>query len=148
LGFVFACGSPQDSFESGRIQDPCSQTWPVCNTVAGCILGETNFVGGNFPGSFTYIVNTPGPSTISVNIFLTSVTAAGTTTTLTWYETGCTSQFPLAVPGNVFVGETQNLGVFTRSQAVVGAGDHELTIVSDATASFLLSVAIVSTTGT
>jgi len=148
LAVVFSCGSPQDSFTSGRIQDPCSQTWPVCNTVAGCILGETNFVGGNFPGSFTFIVSTPAPSTITVNIYLQTVTAAGTTTTITWFETGCTSSFPQTFPGNVFVGESQDQGVFNASQAVVGVGDHQLTVISDATASFLLSVDIVPTTGT
>ncbi len=148
LAAAFSCTSPRDSFTSGRIQDPCSQTWPVCNTVAGCILGETNYVGGNFPGSFTFIVTTQAPSTISVNVYLQTVTAAGTTTTITWFETGCSASFPQTFPGNVFVGETQDQGVFTASQAVVGIGDHEVTIVSDATASFLLSVDIVPTTGT
>jgi hypothetical protein len=148
LAVVFSCGSPEGNFTSGRIEDPCAGTWPVCNTVAGCILGETNYAGGNFPGSFTFIVSTLAPSTISVNVFLQNVTGAGSTTTITWFETGCTASFPQQTLGSVFVGESQQQGFFTASQAVVGVGDHEITIVSDATASFLFSVNVVPTTNT
>ena len=140
-----ACDSPADSFEAGRAQDPCSDSWPVCNTVAGCILSGTNYVGGNFPGTFQYIVETPGPASVAVNVFLSNVTGAGSNTTIDWWETGCTSSFPTTVTGKVFVGETQNLGVFTRSQQLTGVGDHLVTIQSDATASFLLEVDVTPT---
>ena len=137
-----ACNGPVDSFTSGRVLDPCGETWPVCNTVAGCILSDANYVQGTFPGTFQYVVQAPGPATVSVNVFLENVTGAGTTTTLDWWETGCTSSFPTTVQGSVFVGETQELGVFTRSQDLSGEGDHLVTIQSDATASFLLSVVV------
>ncbi len=140
-----ACGSPVDSFTAGRIQDPCSGDWPVCNSVAGCILSDVNYVQGTFPGTFQYVVQTPGPATVTVDVFLQNVTGAGTNTTIDWWETGCTSSFPQTVTGNVFVGETQNLGIFTRQQGLTGKGDHLVTISSDATASFLLAVSVTPT---
>lgn len=139
------CGNPADGFTSGRALDPCGETWPVCNTVAGCILGGGNYVQGTFPGTFQYVVQTPGPATVAVNVFLQNVTGAGTNTTIDWWETGCGSSFPQTVAGSVFVGETQQAGMFTRSQALTGTGDHLVTIQSDATASFLLDVTVTTT---
>ncbi|MHB8417919.1 MAG: hypothetical protein ACYDCL_07575 [Myxococcales bacterium] len=145
VGLGLACGGPADSFTSGRAEDPCSETWPVCNTVAGCILGDSNYVQGTFPGTYQYVVETAGPATVTVNVFLQSVTGGGSTTTIDWWETGCTSSFPTTVEGKVFVGESQTLGVFTRQQSLTGVGDHLVTIQSDATASFLLDVSVAAT---
>ncbi len=135
-----ACGSPKDAWVGGRIQDPCGGSWPVCNSVVGCPLDSTSFAEGKLPATTGYLVRTPGPATVTIHLFLDSVTSAGNQTILTWYETGCTSRFQTEATGSVFVGEAQNLGEFARSQQLAGAGDHLIQIQSDATASYSIKV--------
>ncbi|MHB1845034.1 MAG: hypothetical protein ACYCWW_09400 [Deltaproteobacteria bacterium] len=140
-----SCGSPKDAWIAGRILDPCGGSWPVCNTVVGCPLDSSSYAEGKFPGTAQYLVQTPGPATVTIHLFLDEVTAAGSEATLTWFETGCTSRFQTQVTGAVFVGESQNLGEFQRSEQLAGAGDHLIQIQSDATASYSVKVDIVPT---
>lgn len=134
------CGSPKDAFIAGRALDPCGGSWPVCNTVVGCPLAAGSYAAGSLPTTVGYLVQTSGPATVAVHIYIDQVTAAGSQTLLTWFETGCSSRFQTQVTGADFVGESQQQGDFVRSQELAGAGDHLIQLQSDATAHYLIKV--------
>lgn len=145
--FVGACGDPESDFKSGRSDDPCNGNYPACNTDVGCVLSNSSYTSGTFPGSGQFLVQTTGPATVDVNFFLINPSAAGTMTYVTWFESGCTSNFQAPpITGKIFVGEAEaDNGLFTRSQLLSSPGDHLITYQSDATAQYLIDVEITPT---
>jgi hypothetical protein len=139
-----ACANQVDDFTAGRALDPCSGTnYGLCNGVAGCILDDTNYIQGHFPGQEEVLVRTIGPATIEVHFLLQNVTSSGMQTLITWYEPGCISRNQIAVPGDVFVGESERDGEFTRSYDLLAAGDHEVSYQSDANGDYYFKVVVV-----
>jgi hypothetical protein len=139
-----ACANLVDDFTSGRALDPCSgSNYGLCNTVAGCILDNTNYIRGHFPGQERVLVRTTGPAAVEVHFLLENVTAAGMQTLITWYEPGCSSPFQQSITGDVFVGEAEKTGEFTRSQDLLAAGDHEVSYQSDSNCDYYFKVVVV-----
>src|SRR5450432_3342821 len=98
-----ACAGLVDSFTKGRSLDPCSSTeFPLCDTYAGCILDNTNYLQGHFPNQENVLVRTTGPARVEIHFLFQNITASGTTTYFTWYEPGCNSEFQQSVTGDVF----------------------------------------------
>jgi hypothetical protein len=147
LAILAACANQVDDFTKGRAHDPCSGTnYGLCNTVAGCILDNTNYLQGHFPGQEAVLVRTTGPATIELHFIFQNVTSSGQETLLTWYEPGCTSRYQLSVLGSVFVGEAEKTGEFVRSYDLLAAGDHQITYESDANADYYFKVVVVPKT--
>jgi hypothetical protein len=143
LAGATACSDPLGDFKSGLVLDPCNGNYPVCDTVVGCALTDSSYIEGTFPGSGKFMIQLAGPSTVELHFFLINPSAAGSELFITWYESGCTTQFQTAVPGNVFIGEAQqNNGEFFRSQDLSAQGDHEIEFNSDATAQYVAKVVI------
>jgi hypothetical protein len=140
---LLGCSDPLGNFESGLVLDPCNGNYPVCNTVVGCALTDSSYIEGQFPGSGKFMIQLTGPSTVELHFFLVNPSAAGTELFITWFESGCTTEFQTPVPGNVFIGEAQqNNGEFMRSQDLSAAGDHLIEFTSDATAQYVAKVVI------
>jgi hypothetical protein len=143
LAAVTACSDPLGQFESGLVLDPCNGNYPVCNTVVGCTLTDSSFIQGQFPGSGKFMIQLSGPSTVELHFFLQDPSAAGSQMLITWFESGCTTEFQTTVPGSVFIGEAQqNQGEFVRSQDLTAEGDHLIEFQSDATAQYVAKVVI------
>jgi hypothetical protein len=142
-----ACTDPLSAFTSGLVLDPCNGNNPVCNTVVGCTLTDSSYIQGQFPGGGKFMVQLTGPSTVELHFFLSNPTAAGSKLFITWFESGCTTEFQTSVPGNVFVGEAQQgNGSFVRSQELVAPGDHLIEFSADATAQYTAKVVILPKT--
>jgi hypothetical protein len=139
-----SCAGLVNDFTKGRSLDPCSgSNYPLCDSVASCILDNTNFLRGHFPGDERQLVRTTGPATVQLHFLLENVSSAGQQTLLTWYEPGCSSPFQLVVLGTVFVGEAEQTGEFVRSYDLLAAGDHQITYQSDANADYYFKVEII-----
>src|SRR5262245_44989268 len=75
--FLIGCDSQKDAFVGPRVEDHCDESWPVCDLVAGCVLGPESYREGNFPGDGRFIVRIGEPSTVKVSLYLEDVRAAG-----------------------------------------------------------------------
>lgn len=140
LGSLLACGSGKDDFIAGRVIDACASPWPVCGELAGCLVGPESYIEGSFPATQRVIVRLNQPSTVTVKLFLDSVTSSGKQITLDFYEDGCKSRVRQEATGREFVQETEQVGWFSRSADLVGLGDHLIEVTSDAQAQFTMEV--------
>jgi len=126
------------------VLDPCSGTWPVCNTVVGCILGQESYTQGSLPSTSGFIVQIGEPSTLRLSFLLDNATAAGVQTVLTFNEAGCRARVQLDISGETFLQESQTQGLVYREADLVDVGDHLIQYQSDARANFLLKMDIIS----
>lgn len=143
LALAVGCGDPRDQFLAGRVMDPCDSQWPVCDRIAGCLIGERSYLEGRFPGEGRVAVQLFEPSTVKVSLFLEEVTGAGEETVIHFYEEGCRTRVREAVSGRSLVGEAEQVGFFSREADLTGEGDHLIELTSDARARYLLKVEVV-----
>ncbi|MFL5321551.1 MAG: hypothetical protein ACJ790_17950 [Myxococcaceae bacterium] len=136
------CGNHKDDFISGRVQDKCDGTWPICDSFAGCLLGPQSYVEGRFPNHGKFVVQVPEPSTVRVHVFLEEIGAAGEQTSFTFYEDRCRSKTRLDTTGKEFVAEAQRSGEFVQEAELVGVGDHLIEFASDAQARYDIKVEV------
>jgi hypothetical protein len=137
-------GNPEQAFEKGRTLDECVDNVPVCTTVASCVLTTSNYVAGSFSGGppRRFVVTTGGAALVSLNVYFTEETSPGSDTEITWFEAACASSAVDATDGeDIFVAAGPGRVWSTTHQFTTG-GDHLIELVSDAQASYLLSVTI------
>ncbi len=138
--FALACGGRKAQFIEGRVKDSCDRNWPICNQIAGCLLGTQSYIEGRFPGSGKFIVQLAEASTVRVHIFVEDVRAAGQETAINFFETGCTDRVRQSATGRVLVGENDQLGEFAREADLFGVGDHLISFSSDTDCRYTLKV--------
>jgi hypothetical protein len=134
------CGSVSEQFIGTRIPDVCNGAWSVCSTTVGCILGDTSYVEGRFPGANQFIVKLFEPSTVTVGFLLSETSGAGTQTVINFYEASCSSRVRVPVTGKTFLGESQQLGFVQRSADLTSVGDHLIEVESDARTKYDLKI--------
>ncbi len=137
---MMGCSGPQEVFIGTRVEDRCEGEWPVCSTTIGCFVGDKSYVAGRFPGANKVAIRVFEPSTVTVSMFLSEVSAAGEKTVVTIYEDACRARTRTEIPGKTFVTEWEKTGVFSRSADVSGVGDHLIEVESDARTKYLLKV--------
>src|SRR4051812_2180696 len=93
------CGGKRESFLGTRVQDTCQAEWPICDRVAGCLLGGTSYLEGRFPGTRLVGVQVDEPSTVTMGFLLDDVGAAGEETALNFFEDRCRSRIRITIPG-------------------------------------------------
>lgn len=142
--FLGSCGDPDGAFLGGRAPEKCDGAWPVCDTAAGCKLDDQHYVSGQFPGERRILVRTEQPAEIRVAIFLKSQRAAGSSTEVEWYETGCGARIREAVSGTSFFEQAGERQEFARSAYLSTIGDHFIRVQSDSSADYLLKIDIVA----
>ena len=134
------CGDRRSDFLGARVEDRCDESWPICDTVAGCILGHESYRSGRFPGHGRFIVRLAEPSLVRVSFFLENVGASGERTIITWHEEACRARIREEVSGRTFVGEAQRYESVSREAELDGVGDHLIEFESDAQAEYLVKV--------
>jgi len=139
-----SCANPKDEFIGARVLDACNQTWPVCGSVAGCLIGTQSYVQGGMPGKQQFVVQITEPSTVRVRVFVDSIASQGSQTTLNFFEDGCRSRVQAQVTGKQFADEARQMGEFTREADLTGIGDHLIEFDSDAQAQYTLEVEVVA----
>lgn len=137
------CGAdPEGRFTDGRELTECRAAVPVCTTVAGCVLDQTNYAQGSFTQgtSRRFVVRTEGPAIIEVQVLFTNQQSPGVDTRVTWNESGCDDRTTEASGGTDVFAEAGADRVWTRRHQVTTAGDHLVELFSDAQANYLLGV--------
>jgi hypothetical protein len=135
------CLDEEGQFIYGRVVDKCDTEWPVCDTIAGCLLGDSSYIEGKMPTMDRVAVQLFEPSTVTVSFFLQNVAGSGVETDIYFNEDRCRSKIPVTILGRDFVGESQNNGgVVSRSADLSGVGDHLIEFQSDARLDFLLKI--------
>jgi hypothetical protein len=137
------CVDAESAFVGNRLRDVCNEDWPVCNTAAGCVIGNGQYVPGTFPGTVRMIVQTQLSTNVSIDIFLRTEGAVGTVTNLYWFEVGCGTNYIDHVTGKDLFAKFDAQGIFTDTQQLVEPGDHLIEVSSDATADYLLKLDVV-----
>ena len=124
---IMAC-----DFTSGANLNVCQDSIPApCGAVAHCVMGQSDYVQGSFPGSQTLIIRTSVPKTITFQFVFTDREAAGTGLTLTSTEPDCSEQFSYTSQGDLFeLGGPD--GVLSFPIQMTTAGDHLVQFQSDA----------------
>lgn len=141
LLLLAGCGEV-GGFTGTRSLNACGANYPVCNTSAGCVLDESQYVEGVLPGQRAVIFRTQGPALVRVRLLLTQEIAPGSLTQIEFNQVGCGSQQLYSTMGqNLFnlVGAGQQLAV---ERPLQGAGDHLIRLQSDATARYQLRVEV------
>lgn len=129
-----------EDFITGAEHDLCMDNAPICQTTAGCGLGEDEYIQGHFPGFINFIVNTSAGATIVVKIFFETQLHPGEDTEIIWYEPGChESHIYESLGANVFELAGENR-VFEQEQQVLQEGSHLVDVYSDATTDYYLRV--------
>jgi len=119
-------------FTSGANLNVCQDSIPApCGAIAHCVMGESDFVQGSFPGSQTLIVRTSVPKIITFQFVFTNREAAGTSLTLTSTEPDCSEQFSYTSQGDLFELAGPD-GVLSFPIQMTTAGDHLVQFQSDA----------------
>jgi hypothetical protein len=142
---ALGCGGRREQFIAGRVDDRCDGQWPVCDQIAGCLIGEQSYVEGKFPGANRVAIQLFEPSTVRVSFFLENAGAAGEETVINFFEDRCRSRIRESVSGKAFIGENEQVGYVAREADLSGIGDHLISFESDAKASYLFKVDVVPT---
>lgn len=142
---VLACGGKREQFLGTRVEDTCSQQWPICDKIAGCLLGEAGFIEGRFPGTRLIGVQVFEPSKVRLSFQLENVGAAGEETSINFFEDKCRSRTRVTISGRSFVGENDTTGLVKREAELSGVGDHLIEFTSDVRAEYILKVDVIPT---
>ena len=145
LVWLCGCSSARDDFIGARVKDACNGSWPACKQIASCYIGDESYIEGRFPGDGRVIVLLAQPSAVKVSFFFDNISAVGTETSIVWYETGCTASSRDDVEGQTVATESNQTGVFERSQDLKEQGEHLISFKSDLEATYLMKVEVIPT---
>jgi hypothetical protein len=140
------CGGQKDEFIGARVLDTCSDSWPVCNQYASCLLGAESYIQGNLPGEGKVVVQTVAPSIVQVSFFFENLTAAGGLFSIVWYEPGCKASVRADVDGPDVAAEAEATGVFSRQAQLNEAGDHLVTYQATTQAYYTMKIDVTALT--
>ncbi len=141
-----ACGrDARAEFVYGRSEDACLQVIPACPSMyAFCNLDEARYAEVVFPrqSPFRFLTVAGAGDTIDVHVFFEQKHDVGSSTTIYWYEPGCTDYQKQSSEGRDLFAEAEGPGSITRRQAVAQTGEHLVEIFSDMQASVLVEISI------
>jgi len=119
-------------FTSGANLNVCTESIPApCGAIAHCVMADSDYVHGTFPGAQTLIVRTSVPKTITFSFTFTDRNAAGTGLTLTSTEPDCSQQSSYSSQGDLFEIAGPD-GILSFPIEMTTAGDHLVQFQSDA----------------
>ncbi|HEY3451698.1 MAG TPA: hypothetical protein VGK67_35400 [Myxococcales bacterium] len=136
------CPDSADMFTSGRLLDPCNSSWPVCTTTAGCFVGNSYYLEGQFPGTRRFIVRTDGQASVTIALYLKSQGAAGEQLRIEWNDASCGNKTVEEVDGKAFFKEVEAEGSLRRTKNVYRGGDHLIEVSCDSNAEYLLKAEV------
>ncbi len=143
LCLFLGCGfGAEGNFTAGLSEDRCEDTFPICQTTAGCTMGTGRYVSGSFPGAREFIVPAPAEATIKLSIFFKSQMATGANTDIRFHEPGCFDTYQFLSDGRDIFLQAGNDRVFETTQQIFLDGDHLVEVFSDAVAEYILKIEV------
>lgn len=130
-------------FTSGRLEDPCNNAIPICNTQAGCTVHNESFYAGEFPGGLRFIVRSEAEENLLIARFLLDdMIFPGTEFLISVRTPDC---------GDFEEEHVQNRDLFELSGDdrvldfeldLPGRGDHLLEVFSDMSATYQMTTTV------
>lgn len=143
--FLLGTGCIDDTrlFTEGRLEDPCNNAIPVCNTQAGCALRDDSYYAGEFPGGLRFIVRSEGEDSVLITRFLLDDLIFPGTEMQVLARTPDCGDFDEEHLQNVdlfeFAGDDR---VIQFDLDLPGKGDHLLEVFSDMAATYTMTTTI------
>ncbi|MCC6619845.1 MAG: hypothetical protein IT385_01240 [Deltaproteobacteria bacterium] len=136
-----ACESAEDNFVGARLERLCTQSIPICEVTASCILDDRSFVESTFPGGLRLLVPSEGDAaTVEVRLYLVTQVAPGTELSVQANAPGC-GEVDEVVLSDVDLFEAAGGDrTFSWRLALPRRGDHLVEVWSDMSARYLLTV--------
>ena len=140
---LVGCQTAEEIFTAGRIENRCSNAIPVCGYIAACVLGQDQYLRGQFPGGQRVIVRTEvDQARLIARFLLVDERFPGSEIFVRAYSTGCGDyEEGHAVDVDLFE-LAGNDGIIEYGLDVTGIGDHMVELFSDMSAEFLFRVDI------
>lgn len=130
-------------FTQGRLEDPCNNAIPICNTQAGCTIHNESFYESEFPGGSRFIVRSEGEkNTLIARFLLDDMIFPGTEMLVQVKTPDC---------GDFEEEHVQNRDLFELSGDdrvleyildLPGRGDHLLEVFSDMSATYQMTTTV------
>lgn len=136
---LLGCVSGEDAFTDGRLEDRCEGAVPVCQFRAGCVLGDDEFVRGEFPGAHRLVVRTELPrSRVRVRLLLSETLFPGTEVLIQLWTPGCGALDRVDLVDVDFFARAGDDGVLEFTLDAPEKGDHMLEVFADMSAAYVL----------
>jgi len=142
---IVATGCVDDTrlFTEGRLEDPCNNAIPICNTQAQCTLHGENFYGGEFPGGLRFIVRSEADeSTMFVRFLLDEMIFPGTEMLVHAKTPDCGDFDEKHVKNRDLFDLAGDDRVIEFDIDLPGRGDHLLEVFSDMSASYQMTTTV------
>ena len=138
-----ACIDDTRLFTDGRLEDPCNQAIPVCNTQAQCTLHSENFYEGEFPGGLRFIVRSEAErNTLITRFLLDDMIFPGTEMLVHVKTPDCGDHDEAHVQNRDLFDLAGDDRVIEHHLDLPGRGDHLLEVFSDMSASYQMTTTV------
>lgn len=136
-----ACVSSEDAFVGARLERLCTQSIPVCDVQASCVLDPKSYVADRFPGGLRLIVRTTdAASTLTLRLQLATEEAPGTALSVEAWRSDCNDVTARELRDVDLFAVAGDDRVLSWELPLDGRGDHLVQIDSDMSADYLVTV--------
>ncbi len=130
-------------FTLGRTRTPCTDSVPVCDDIAACVLGSDQYLHGLFPGGQRLIVHTEiDQAHLIARFLLVEEWSPGTEILVRAYSADCSDYDEGHATGVDLFELAGDDGIIEYGLDVSGLGDHQVELFSDMGAEFMFRVDI------
>lgn len=138
-----SCINDEDVFIGDRLENLCDSNIPVCNKQASCLLKDSDFFRGEFPGGLRVISRSRFENADLIARFMfTEELYPGTEMQVRTFTADC-SDFTEEHPVNVDIFRLAGDDLTLEFQMhMPGLGDHLVEIFSDMSATYLMTLSI------
>jgi hypothetical protein len=127
----------------GRTLDVCETNLPpACGAAPRCVLTDSTYISGQFPGGRAFVAQTTGPAKLTIDILLSDEKTAGTELLVKVHEANCSDVYTWDSDGRDLFRLADQDGVLEIPIAVQSAGDHPIEIIADAYCDYDLVVQV------
>lgn len=137
------CADQESLFTQGRIETSCDGAVPICNTRAGCVLGNDVFLEGSFPGGRKMIVPTETPNNqLFVRFLFRDMRAPGTEMLVRANDPDCSDFDETHLTDVDLIERAGDDQILEFKLKLDGRGDHLLKVFSDMTTSYKMTTKV------
>jgi len=137
------CTSAEDDFVGARLERLCTQSIPICEVTASCILDDRSFVESTFPGGLRLLVPSErAAGRLELRLYLVTQVAPGTELSVQANAPGCGEVDEIVLSDIDLFEAAGGDRTFTWELDLPGRGDHLVEVWSDMSARYLLTVEV------
>jgi len=136
-----SCVASEDAFVGARLERLCTQSIPICDVFASCVLDPKSFVEKRFPGGLRLIVRSDTEaSTLTLRLNLLTQEDPGSELVVEAWRADCNDAEVVRVDGDNLFDLAGQDRTFSWDIDLIGRGDHLVEVRSDMTVDYLVTV--------